>query len=94
MKKIIFSIYVDIPEHLLDETGYSKHARTNQHRVERAGETKDKLASYKNKLLWTQKAYADEIGADYKLYTYDKEFIDYYLYCISCVTRYTMIIFQ
>ena len=43
MKKIIFSIYVDIPEHLLDETGYSKHARTNKHRRERAGETKDKF---------------------------------------------------
>lgn len=81
MKKIIFSIYIDIPEHLLDETGYSKHARTNKHRVNRAGETKDKLATYKNKLLWTQKAYADSVDADYKLFSFDKQFVDYYIYC-------------
>ena len=81
MKKIIFSIYIDIPEHLLDETGYSKHASSNEHRVNRAGETKDKLAAYKNRLLWTQKAYADHIDSDYKIYTYDKQFLDYYNYC-------------
>lgn len=81
MKKLIYSIYIDIPEHLLDETGYSVHARTNKHRGERAGETKDKLAAYKNKLMWQQKLYADTVDADYKLYHFDKEFVDYYRYC-------------
>jgi len=80
-ERIIFSIYIDIPEHLLDETGYSRHATVNKHRVNRAGETKDKLNAYKNQLIWTQKAYADICDADYKVYTYDKQWIDYYLYC-------------
>lgn len=79
--KIMFSIYIDIPEHLLDETGYSRHATVNPHRVQRAGETKDKLNAYKNHLIWTQKAYADGCDADYKLFTFDKQFVDYYCYC-------------
>ena len=81
MKKIIFSIYIDIPEALLNEAGYSRHSGKNPWRVGRAEETKDKFAAFKNHLMWTQKAYADEIDADYKLYVFDKEFIDYYVYC-------------
>ena len=81
MKKIIFSICIDIPEVLLDESGYSRHARANPWRVGRAEETKDKFLAFKNHLMWTQKAYADEVDADYKIYIYDKEFIDYYVYC-------------
>lgn len=83
MKKAIFSIYIDIPESLLDETGYSRHAGSNSWRRDRAGETKDKLAAFKNQLIWTQKAYADHIGADYMIYTFNKQFIDYYVYCRS-----------
>jgi|TARA_B100000085_G_scaffold91528_1_gene82726 hypothetical protein len=83
MKKIIFSICIDIPEILLDETGYSRHSGKNPWRVGRAEETKDKFAAFKNYLMWTQKAYADEIDADYRMYSYDKEFIDYYVYCKS-----------
>ncbi len=81
MKKVIYSIHVDIPEQLLDETGYSVHSGKNKHRVNRAGETKDKLNAYNNRLIWTMKAYADHIDADYIIYTYNKEWIDYYLYC-------------
>lgn len=81
MKKIIYSIHIDIPEQLLDETGYSEHSGKNKHRVNRAGETKDKLNVYKNRLIWTMKSYADKIDADYALFSYNKEFIDYYLYC-------------
>ena len=83
MRKAIFSIYIDIPETLLDESGYSKHARTNVWRKGRAAETKDKLAAYKNRLIWTQKSYADHINADYMIYTFNKQFIDYYVYCKS-----------
>lgn len=81
MKKIIFSICIDIPEHLLDETGYTVHAARNTHRNERAIETKDKLAAYKNDLIWHQDRYAGYCDADYKCYGFDKQFIDYYRYC-------------
>jgi len=80
-KRVIFSIYIEIPEALLDETGYSKHAEKNTHRGERAGETKDKLKAYKNRLMWNQKWYADQCDADYHMYTYDKQFLEYYRYC-------------
>ena len=78
MKRIIFSIYIDIPEENLDETGYSKDARTNKHREPRAAETKDKLEAFKNHLMWTQKSYADLCNADYKLFITDKQWLDYY----------------
>lgn len=82
-KRVIFSIYIEIPEALLDETGYSKNAEFNSHRADRAGETKDKLQAYKNRLMWTQKWYADCCDADYRLYVYDKDFLEYYRYCRS-----------
>jgi hypothetical protein len=82
-KRVIFSIYIEIPEALLDETGYSVNASANSHRTDRAGETKDKLKTYKNRLMWTQKWYADCCDADYKMYTYDKNFLEYYRYCRS-----------
>ena len=78
-KRVIFTIYIDIPEHLLDETGYSRHANVNRHRANRAGETKDKLGVYKNKLMWSQKNYADHCDADYKIFINNKQWIDYYL---------------
>ena len=83
MKNMIFSICIDIPEILLDETGYSRHAGKNKWRVVRAEETKDKFNAFKNHLMWTQKSYADLIDADYDLKMYDKQFIDYYVYCKS-----------
>ena len=52
MKRIIFSLYIDIPEENLDETGYSKHARNNRHREPRAAATKDKLSAFRNNLIW------------------------------------------
>ena len=78
MRRVIFSIYIDIPEENLDETGYSKHARNNKHRGPRAAETKDKLNAFRNHLMWTQKAYADHCNADYRLYITNKLWFDYY----------------
>lgn len=89
MKKTIFSLYIDIPEHLLYETGYSKDADRRaaenevDHRVERALETKDKLAAYKNDLRWHQNRYAEYCDAEYKFYTFDKDWVDFYRYCKS-----------
>ena len=78
-RRVIFTIYIDIPEHLLDESGYSRHANVNRHRANRAGETKDKLSVYKNRLMWTQKNYADICDADYKIFINNKQWVDYYL---------------
>lgn len=80
-KRIIFSIYIDIPANLLDETGYSNHAAVNDNRLGRAQETKHKIACFSDRLRWTQHAYAkDACNADYKLFTFDQEFINYYKY--------------
>lgn len=80
-KRIIFSMYIDIPEDKLDETGYSRSAAGNRHRTPRAAETKDKLKAFKNHLMWTQKAYADQCDADYMLFVTDKMWLDYYIKC-------------
>ena len=80
-KRIIFTIYIDIPEENLDETGYSNNSYNNKHRHPRAAETKDKLKAYKGHLMWTQKAYADLCNADYRLFYSDKRWFDYYKNC-------------
>lgn len=80
-KRIIFSMYVEIPENLLDETGYSKHAEINPDRLTRARETKHKIAAFKERLMSTQQSYARDVcESDYKLYVFDKQFINYYQY--------------
>ena len=86
-KRLIFTLCIDIPEHLLVETGYSKDADRraaldeSDHRVDRAMETKDKIAAYKYPLQWHQNKYANICGADYKCFVFDKQFLDYYRYC-------------
>jgi hypothetical protein len=86
-QRIIFTLCIDIPEHLLDETGYSKDADRraaldeSDHRIDRAMETKDKIAAYNYPLQWHQNKYASICGADYKCYRFDKQFLEYYRYC-------------
>lgn len=86
-KRIIFTLCIDIPEHLLVEPGYSRDADRRaaenevDHRVERAKETKDKIDAYSYPLQWHQSKYAKICGADYKCYKFDKEFLEYYRYC-------------
>ena len=86
-KRLIFTLCIDIPEHLLVEPGYSKDADRraaldgSDHRIDRAMETKDKIAAYKYPLEWHQNKYAGICGADYKCYGFNKQFIEYYRYC-------------
>lgn len=71
MKRIIYSIYIDIPKDLLDEQPPYK------------GETEDKnqkakreFAENRDWLLQKQKDYAESIGVEYRHYSYDQKYID------------------
>ena len=70
MKRVVYSIYIDIPVNLLD-------AQPPHH-----GETEDKnqkakreFAKHYDWLLEKQKEYAKKIGAEYKHFTYDEKYI-------------------
>lgn len=73
MKRIIFSIYISIPDSQLDNPHAfdieGRPINTNKSIV-----TKKKLAQYKDKLVQKQKEYAELIGADYKLFEHDESY--------------------
>jgi len=71
MKRIVFSIYIDIPEALLDaQPPY--HGETEDKNVK----SKREFANHYDWLLERQKEYANNIGANYKHYVYDQKYID------------------
>ena len=63
MKRIIFSIYIDIPESLLDAQP-PHHGEKEDKNVK----AKREFANHYTWLLERQKEYANNIGADYKHY--------------------------
>lgn len=77
MKKIIFSIFIDIPEDKLDNPGWYE----NGIQVKTDKSLKTKLALLKNydNIIASHKKYADVIDADYKLFKWDikyQEFVE------------------
>tara|TARA_B110001454_G_scaffold219044_1_gene249495 strand:- start:2683 stop:3543 length:861 start_codon:yes stop_codon:yes gene_type:complete len=72
MKRIVYSIYVDIPapEHF----GTSKNKNDT---VEKATETVNAFKEHEARLISTKKDYAKKIGASFKMYTYDKKYIEW-----------------
>ena len=91
MKRIIFSIYIDIPNNLLD-------AQPPHH-----GDTEDKNQKAKREfaenydwLLKRQKDYAKKIGAEYKHFKYDDKYIklqEWYNKKYPFITEYNIINF-
>ena len=71
MKRIVFSIYIDIPESLLDAQP-PHHGETEDKNVK----AKREFANHYEWLLERQKEYANNIGADYNHYVYDQKYID------------------
>jgi len=74
--KIVFSIFIDIPEDRLDNPGWydqGKQVTTNKSKV-------TKLALLNNAELVTerQKQYANDIGADYILFQYDSTYKNFF----------------
>lgn len=77
MKKIVFSIFIDIPEDKLDNPGWYE----NGIQIKTDKSLKTKLALLKNydNIIASHKKYADAINADYKLFKWDikyQEFVE------------------
>lgn len=70
--KIVFSIFVDIPEERLDNPGWWENGE--QVVTDKSKVTKIALVNNAELIQERQRQYAHDIGADYRLYQYD----DYY----------------
>ena len=71
MKRLIYSIYIDIPNELLDPQP-PHHNETEDKNVK----AKREFAENYDWLLTKQQEYATKIGADYKHFVYDQKYID------------------
>lgn len=91
MSRVVFSIYVDIPEDLLDpQPPHHGETEDKNHKAKR------EFAKHYDWLLERQKAYAAHIGAEYKHYAYDKRYIgvrEWYNENFPFVTEYNIINF-
>jgi len=72
MKKIIFSIYVDIPSDKLDNPGWWENGV--QVKTDKSEFTKKQLNRFRDRIIERHKDYAAHIGADYVLHKYDTEY--------------------
>jgi hypothetical protein len=72
VKRVIFSLYIDIPE---DELDYQPPYHNDT--ISKTIRTKEKLKEYYAWLKSMQQRYAESIGIDYKLFEYDKKYIEY-----------------
>lgn len=63
--RVIFSIYIDIPQNKLDNPGSWDNKTNTQYKTDKSLRTKEKFLLYKDRLIERQKKYADTIGVDY-----------------------------
>ena len=69
MKRIIYSIYVDIP--IAEHYGKSKNKNDS---VEKASVTVNAFKEHYDRLVTSKKDYADSINVPFKMYEYDKQY--------------------
>ena len=79
MKSIIYSIFIDIPEKDLDNTGWYDQQGVKQD-TDKSKVTKDYFLKYYDKLKQRQVDYARTLGVDYVLHEYDDEYKNYVSY--------------
>lgn len=73
MKRIVYSIYVDVPA--AEHFGNSKYTSPNKNdSEEKATETINAFQGHYDRLLENKKDYAKKIGAAFKMYTYDDKY--------------------
>lgn len=80
MKRLIFSIYIDIPEEKLDNPASWDNETGTLKETDKSKVTKEKLALWKDRLVAKQKQYAFLCGADYKLYDDQQEYEEFALW--------------
>ena len=69
MKRVIFSLYVDVPEK--EHYGPSKFKHDT---IDKALKTRHAFKEHYDKLVQTKQKYSDTIGVPFKLYEYDEQF--------------------
>jgi hypothetical protein len=74
MRRLIFSIYIDIPEAKLDNPASWNNKTGKQKQSNKSKNTKEKLALYYFRLKTVQKKYAGLCGADYILHEDQQEY--------------------
>ena len=72
MRRIIFSLYIDIPKKDLD---YQKPYKGDD--IPKTERTKLQFQEYYGKLLACKQKYANDIGVPFLMYEYDQDFEDY-----------------
>lgn len=72
MKKIIFSIFIDIPEEKLDNPGWWENGV--QVKTDKSSQTKNKLLKWSNRIIEEHKKYAEQINCDYVLHQWDEQY--------------------
>ena len=69
MRRVIYSLYVDVPAK--EHYGQSKNKYDT---TEKASITVNAFKKHYDKLIDTKKSYANLIGADFKMFEYDKQY--------------------
>jgi len=72
MSKVVYSVFIDIPEDRLDNPGWFENGV--QVVTDKSIRTKDALLNNYDKVVERQKQYAEDIGADYHLYEWDEDY--------------------
>lgn len=76
MKRVIFTIYINIPDDQLDNPGHYSPDGVLQN-TDKSKKTKDALTKYKDHLIAKQQQYANSIGVDYKVFEWDQTYTDF-----------------
>lgn len=75
MKKVVYSVFIDIPEDKLDNPGWFQNGV--QVKTDKSLQTKNALKENYDGIVARQKQYAESIGADYHLYENDDYYKDF-----------------
>ena len=73
MKRIVYSIYVDIPA--VEHFGITSKNKNDT--VKKAKETVNAFKVHEDRLISSKRDYAKKIGAAFKMYGYDKKYIEW-----------------
>ena len=76
MKRIIFTIYINIPDEELDNPAHYS-AEGVQQVTDKSKKTKDQLTKYKDQLINRQQQYADILGVEYRVHQWDQTYTDF-----------------
>lgn len=75
MKKVVYSVFIDIPDDKLDNPGWFENGV--QIKTDKSIQTKNALKINYDSIVKRHKQYAESIGADYYLYEMDEHYKDF-----------------